>query len=807
MNEMKIYIILLVLLFANGACWQADGKNRKTDKDHSIIIQNIFPFQQQHCHGSTIVELPNKDLLVAWFQGSGERTADDVQIKGARYNHRTGKWGEPFTMADTDGFPDINPVLFVDNNNRLWLVWYTVMAYQWSTSLIKYQVSDDFQQKEGAPEWKWQDVLHVKADGEPNHGIGRNDAFVQTLNRKFDEYYRYLEDSGQMESLAELGVTKEKLNQYRDWYLSITRGENLMSDGTDINEKGEQVKKKLGYPLMRRIGWQTRNKPLFADGKMILPLYSDGLNLSLMAITENSGKTWQFSEPILGGGAIQPTLAENKDGSITILMRDNGPAPHRLQKSISKDGGFTWSMVHDTDIPNPGTAADVVVLKSGNWALVHNDIEEGRYRMSIWLSEDEGKTWPYRKIIVNGEPGSQVRGHYPAIIQGSDGMIHISYTNQIAAPDGKSSVKNIAHAVFSEKWLKEKAQPGKETVLRLEPGEGNPRNSEGDFIQLRDGRILFIYTKFTGGSGDNAHASLVSCSSSDKGKTWSQEDIKVVANEGNMNVMSVSLLRLNDERIALFYLRKNSRTDCIPYMRVSDDEAQTWGPPVKCINEPGYYVMNNSRVVRLKRGRIILPVAQHNTPENKRFDNGKISCYYSDDEGKTWNHSSLVPDPNNIKLQEPGIVELKNNTVMLFCRTDAGVQYISFSKDGCKTWTPIVPGNIKSPLSPASIKRIPKTGDLLLVWNNNFEKGKDGGKRTPFNIAISKDEGKTWIKTKTLEDNPDGWYCYTAINFIDDYVLLGHCAGNRKHSNGLETTQITRLSLNWIYDNGVANPQ
>ena len=344
---------------------------------------------------------------------------------------------------------------------------------------------------------------------------------------------------------------------------------------------------------------------------------------------------------------------------------------------------------------------------------------------------------------------------------------------------------------------------GKEIVLRLEPSKGNPRNSEGDFIQLKNGRILFIYTKFTGGSGDHAGAHLVSRFSDDNGKTWSKKDVEEVANEGAMNVMSVSLLRLKDGRIALFYLRKNSEIDCIPYMRISEDEAKTWGPPKKCIDEPGYYVMNNSRVVRLKSGRIILPVAQHNTPENRRFDNGKISCYYSDDEGKTWNHSSLVPNPNDVKLQEPGIVELKNNRVMLFCRTDKGVQYISFSDDGCKSWMPIEPGNIKSPLSPASIKRIPKTGDLLLVWNNSGVDENGRGKRTPFNVAISKDDGKTWIKTKTLEDDPDGWYCYTAIGFVGDDVLLGHCAGNRKSHNGLETTQITRLSLNWIYDGDV----
>ena len=101
------------------------------------------------------------------------------------------------------------------------------------------------------------------------------------------------------------------------------------------------------------------------------------------------------------------------------------------------------------------------------------------------------------------------------------------------------------------------------------------------------------------------------------------------------------------------------------------------------------------------------------------------------------------------------------------------MQYFSFSEDQGESWSPLEPGNIRSPLSPASIERIPKTGDLLLLWNNNFETGRDGGKRTPFNLAISKDEGKSWSKTKTLESDPNGWYCYTAIEFLVIMCCLG----------------------------------
>lgn len=432
---------------------QTDSRGKGALEQDSLVTEYIFPLQNQHCHGSTIVELPNRDLLVAWFQGSGERTADDVAVMGARMDHRTGTWSKPFIMADTPDFPDINPVLFMDNQSRLWLVWYTVLAYQWESSVLKYRISEDFVQKDGPPVWLWQDMIHVKPDGSVPEGIGRNDNFVRTLEKKYDDYHTTLVSEGYIREDGSGTITEEMWQTARRHYLDIARGLNLVKNGTDVDDLGEKVNVQLGYPLMRRIGWQTRNKPLITGNTILLPLYSDGFDFSLVAATDDYGKTWYFSEPIVGAGNVQPALAPGSDSTITAYMRDNGPAPKRLMKSISTDRGKSWSTVSDTDIPNPGTAADVVVLKSGNRVIAHNDIEEGRHRLSVWLSKDEGKTWPYRKTLVDGLPGSETRGHYPAIIQGNDGRIHVSFTNQVPGPDGQQPLKTIAHACFTEEWL------------------------------------------------------------------------------------------------------------------------------------------------------------------------------------------------------------------------------------------------------------------------------------------------------------------------------------------------------------------
>ena len=179
-----------------------------------------------------------------------------------------------------------------------------------------------------------------------------------------------------------------------------------------------------------------------------------------------------------------------------------------------------------------------------------------------------------------------------------------------------------------------KDNSGREVVLRMEPGPGNTRNSEGDFITLKNGRILFIYTHYTGGrGGDNDSAYLASRYSDDNGLTWSRVSEKVIEQEGKLNIMSVSLLRLQNGEIALFYLRINSEVDCVPIVRFSTDEAKTWSEPVQCITDrQGYFVLNNNRVIQLKNGRLLFAVARHQSPEQPKFSSrGELWSYFSDD--------------------------------------------------------------------------------------------------------------------------------------------------------------------------------
>lgn len=361
----------------------------------------------------------------------------------------------------------------------------------------------------------------------------------------------------------------------------------------------------------------------------------------------------------------------------------------------------------------------------------------------------------------------------------------------------------------------------KQIVLDLLHGEGNPRNSEGAFITLDSGRILFIYTQYYDDSwSDIAPARLVSIHSDDAGRSWSAEPQLVLENEAQWNTMSVSLLHFPDGRIALFYLRTESFHDCRLYLRTSSDEAKTWSEPTLCTPAPGYFPVLNDRVVMLASGRLIVPTAYHRPKRNedatswKSWDYRAITLfYYSDDFGQSWEESRDwwgLPVPSRSGLQEPGVVELQDGSLYAWARTDTGRLWALRSLDEGITWSPPEPTKLLAPNSPMSLKRMPN-GDLLAVWNDRSRRWKlpkpvnPGGfvensswSRTPLAVAISRNEGRSWIQRKLLEDDHRQGFCYAALHFTADAVLMAYCYGG-DGDGVLQNTRIRRIGYEWLY--------
>ena len=349
-------------------------------------------------------------------------------------------------------------------------------------------------------------------------------------------------------------------------------------------------------------------------------------------------------------------------------------------------------------------------------------------------------------------------------------------------------------------------------VTFLKHGPGNPRNSEGAFVQLKDGAIYLVYTRYCGDSHhDHASADLYGMISKDGGRTW--ESTGTVIKNDSLNVMSVSLLRLQDGRIAMVYLRKSpvgdtNYVDCRPMICFSSDEAETWSVafPVTQV-PPAYMTVNNDRLVQLSNGRLIIPTGFFRYRENGSFDRGIGMFFLSDDGGMTWRQSRMCCYPPawlDSGLEEPGVIELKDSRLMGWFRTGGGCQYKTFSNDGGETWTDPVPASeFSSPRSPLSMKRNPQTGELFAVWNDYdplfsmpFDKFRTS--RTPLVIARSQDEGKTWTGKTSLENSPVHGYAYTAMLFNGDDLLLEYCCGGGDDSSSM--LQNSKINVGYPFE-------
>ncbi len=358
----------------------------------------ILNWQPEHAHASSLVELPNGDLLACWFQGSGERTADDVRVMGARLTAGAAIWSSPFLMTDTPGFPDCNPVLFLDARQRLWLTWIVVRANRWETSVLKYRRTKDYLTP-GPPQWTWQDIILLKPGTD----------FPEKVAQGFKA----------------TGFGESMWAEYARPY------DQLISEAAK-------------NPVKRREGWMTRNHPIIlSSGRLLLPLYSDGYNMGLAALSDDEGETWRASGPMVGVAGIQPSVAERSNGDLVAYLRETGRPPYRVQQSISHDQGETWSAMTETDIPNPSASLQVLRLtKSNGWAMIFNDSDQRREKLSVAISLDEGITWPYKRVISQRSDGS-----YPSMIETRDGWLHISCS---VKSDGK---KGIAHYRVDPKWI------------------------------------------------------------------------------------------------------------------------------------------------------------------------------------------------------------------------------------------------------------------------------------------------------------------------------------------------------------------
>ncbi len=352
-----------------------------------------------------------------------------------------------------------------------------------------------------------------------------------------------------------------------------------------------------------------------------------------------------------------------------------------------------------------------------------------------------------------------------------------------------------------------------ETLIYKKPAPNNRRNSEGDFARLPDGRILFAYSSYLGGREDEEPCNVAGLFSNDGGRSFSSDPAILVcaAEHGVNNVMSVSLLPMENGDVGLFYIVKG-RDGSNDYVLRRTRDGKSFSAPVSCIPEKRsrgmYYVVNNARVLRTGSGRIIVPVAVHRNGEAdlSRFDGRAVNTFFfSDDDGQTWRESAdMIFPPHAARsetgLQEPGIVELPSGALYAWARTDMFCQYESFSADNLESFSPAQPSRFYSPASPLSIRQNPFTGEYFAVWNpvpdyNGRKRHDWSWGRTPLVYARSAD-GRNFSAPVILEDDETRGFCYPALFFPDrGTMLLSYCCGGIEEGGPLTCLKIIRLEI------------
>lgn len=270
--------------------------------------------------------------------------------------------------------------------------------------------------------------------------------------------------------------------------------------------------------------------------------------------------------------------------------------------------------------------------------------------------------------------------------------------------------------------------------------------------------------------------------SRDNGRTWKKEGSINMSwkLESNVSDGGISFLRLKDGRLA-FLAHRNVKElfgGGLPVISFSDNEGKTWSPAQPVGSPEGVWYVMNDRLIQLDNGRILVPVA-HMPKDSGTYEGDRNLglCFFSDDNGKTWERSGKPADLNDARgMAEPTIACTGGNNLVMLARTGSGYLYRSYSDDAGFTWSTPEPTTLVAACSPLTLKTLPD-GRLIVVYDH-AQPLKKGAffPRTPLVYTISSDKGKTWSDPVVIDDdgfkNKDRQNIYPSVCFVKEGILV-----------------------------------
>ena len=197
----------------------------------------------------------------------------------------------------------------------------------------------------------------------------------------------------------------------------------------------------------------------------------NGSDITVVQISDDEGKTWRETEIPNSAGRVHANLIETAPGKLTALFRSR--FADYIYIAYSEDYGDTWTSPVPTCLPNNNSSISSMKLQSGSLAIIYNPVKfNDDTEKTVWpnqrcpvtfaVSDDGGKTWPYKRIIELGEGFvgefndiNNRRYEYPVMMQSKDGKIHAAYSF--------GNRRCIKYVCVDEAWIRgEKMLPGAE---------------------------------------------------------------------------------------------------------------------------------------------------------------------------------------------------------------------------------------------------------------------------------------------------------------------------------------------------------
>ena len=362
-----------------------------------------LPASTIQCHAANLMPLSDGSLGCVWFGGTQEGVAD-ISIWFSR--RVRGEWSAPVQLSDDATRSEQNPILFPAPDGTLWLLHTAQKSGNQDTALVRYRVS-----KDNGASWGPVGTLFEQA------GIFVRQPVVVLANG--------------------------------DWLVPIfhcrtTPGQRWSGDNDD----------------------------------------------SAVMISSDQGRTWTEHAVPGSTGCVHMNIVPSRDGRSLLAFYRSRWADH-VYRSASTDNGRTWSAPVPTPLPNNNSSIQVTRLSSGRLAIVYNDISAAqaterrvslydeiedddsdaaydetpktgrtafwgtpRAPMTIALSDDDGLTWPAKRVIETGDGYCMTNNSadrrnrelsYPSVTQTADGTVHVAYTHFRQC---------IRHVALDEDWIR-----------------------------------------------------------------------------------------------------------------------------------------------------------------------------------------------------------------------------------------------------------------------------------------------------------------------------------------------------------------